>query len=69
MQPSIREFEHPTVRTGSVSFIARIVVVVVVVVVLICTLFHASSEDLTNHPVVFAVYATLVILRVISTAR
>jgi hypothetical protein len=55
VQPSIREFEHPTLRTGSVSFIARIVVVVVVV--LICTLFHASSEDLTNHPVVFAVYA------------
>ena len=54
VQPSIREFEHPTVRTGSLSFIARIVVVVVV---LVSTLFHASSEDLTNHPVVFAVYA------------
>jgi hypothetical protein len=25
--------------------------------VLVSTLFHASSEDLTNHPVVFAVYA------------
>ena len=54
VQPSIREFEHPTVRTGSLSFIARIVVVVVV---LVSTLFHASSEDLTNHPVVFTVYA------------
>jgi hypothetical protein len=34
-----------------VTFIAGIVIV------LVSTLFHASSEDLTNHPVVFAAYA------------
>jgi hypothetical protein len=36
---------------GSVAFIAGIVVV------LVSTLFHASIEDLKNHPVLFAVYA------------
>jgi hypothetical protein len=38
-------------RMGSVAFIAGIVVV------LVSTLFHASIEDLKNHPVLFAVYA------------
>ncbi len=38
-------------RMGSVAFIAGIVITIV------STLFHASSHDLTDHPVVFAVYA------------
>ena len=45
------DFERPMLRMGSVAFLAGIVITVV------STLFHASSEDLTNHPVVFAVYA------------
>jgi len=38
-------------RMGSVAFIAGLVIAIV------STLFHASSHDLTDHPVVFAVYA------------
>ena len=38
-------------RMGSVAFIAGLVIIVV------STLFHASSEDLMDNPVVFAVYA------------
>jgi hypothetical protein len=38
-------------QMGSVAFIAGIVIIIV------STLFHASSEDLTNHLIVFAVYA------------
>jgi hypothetical protein len=45
------DFERPMLRMGSVALIAGVVITVV------STLFHASSEDLTNHPVVFAVYA------------
>lgn len=51
MQPSRPEFERPLLRLGSVAFLAGIVITIV------STLFHASSEDLTNHPIVFAVYA------------
>jgi hypothetical protein len=45
------DFERPMLRMGSVALIAGVVITVV------STLFHASSEDLTNHPVVFAVSA------------
>jgi hypothetical protein len=38
-------------RMGSVAFIADIIIIIV------STSFHASSEDLTNHPIVFAIYA------------
>jgi hypothetical protein len=38
-------------RMGSVAFIAGFVIIIV------STLFHASSEDLMDNPVVFAVYA------------
>jgi hypothetical protein len=38
-------------RMGSVAFIAGLVIIIV------STLFHASSEDLMDNPVVFAVYA------------
>ena len=51
MQPSRAEFEHSMFRMGSVAFLAGLIITIV------STLFHASSEDLTNHPVVFAVYA------------
>jgi hypothetical protein len=51
MQPSRPEFERPMLQMGSVAFIAGIVIIIV------STLFHASSEDLTNHLIVFAVYA------------
>lgn len=43
--------ERPMLRPGSVAFLAGIGIII------ISTIFHASSEDLTNHPIVFAVYA------------
>jgi hypothetical protein len=51
MQPNTPDFERTMLRMGSVAFIAGIVITIV------STMFHASSEDLTNHPIVFAVYA------------
>src|ERR671911_1929176 len=38
-------------RMGSVAFLAGLVIIIV------STLFHASSEDLMDNPVVFAIYA------------
>jgi hypothetical protein len=43
--------ERPMLRMGSVAFLAGLVFII------ISTLFHASSEDLMDNPVVFAVYA------------
>ena len=43
--------ERPMLRMGSVAFLAGLVIIIV------STLFHASSEDLMDNPVVFAVYA------------
>ena len=51
MNPIKLDFERPMLRMGSVAFIAGLIITIV------STLFHASSHDLTNHPVVFAVYA------------
>jgi hypothetical protein len=51
MQPNTPDIERTMLRMGSVAFIAGIVITIV------STMFHASSEDLTNHPIVFAVYA------------
>jgi hypothetical protein len=51
MQPNIPDFERPMLRMGSVAFGAGLVIIIV------STLFHASSEDLMDNPVVFAVYA------------
>jgi hypothetical protein len=51
MNPIKPDFERPLLRMGSVAFIAGIVITIV------STLFHVSSHDLTDHPVVFAVYA------------
>ena len=43
--------ERPMLRMGSVAFLAGLVIIIV------STLFHASSEDLMDNPVAFAVYA------------
>ena len=51
MQPNRPEFEHSMLRMGSVAFLAGVIIAIV------STLFHATSEDLTDHPVVFAAYA------------
>ncbi|HEY6755800.1 MAG TPA: DUF4386 family protein [Nitrososphaera sp.] len=51
MQPNRAEFEHSMLRMGSVAFLAGVIITIV------STLFHATSEDLTDHPVVFAAYA------------
>ena len=51
MQPNRAEFEHSMLRMGSVAFLAGVIITIV------STLFHATSEDLTDHPVVFATYA------------
>jgi hypothetical protein len=51
MQPSKPDLERPMFRMGSVAFLAGIVIIIV------STLFHASSENLMDNPVVFAVYA------------
>jgi hypothetical protein len=48
---STPDFERPILRMGSVAFLAGLVIII------ISTLFHASSEDLMDNPVVFAVYA------------
>jgi hypothetical protein len=51
MQTSAPDLERPMLRMGSVAFLAGLVIIIV------STLFHASSEDLMDNPVVFAVYA------------
>ena len=51
MQQSNADLKRPMLRMGSVAFLAGIVIIIV------STLFHASSEDLMDNPVVFAVYA------------
>jgi uncharacterized membrane protein len=51
MQANTPDFERPMLRMGSVAFLAGLVIIIV------STLFHASSEDLMDNPVVFAVYA------------
>jgi Domain of unknown function (DUF4386) len=43
--------KRPILRMGSVAFLAGLVIIIV------STLFHASSEDLMDNPVVFAAYA------------
>ncbi|MDF2727901.1 MAG: hypothetical protein K0S84_1444 [Nitrososphaera sp.] len=51
MQANTPDFERPMLRMGSVAFLAGLVIIIV------STLFHASSEDLMDNPVVFVVYA------------
>jgi Domain of unknown function (DUF4386) len=52
MQTSTPEFERPMLRMGSVAFIAGVVILLVSTIV-----FHASTKDPMDNPVVFAVYA------------
>jgi hypothetical protein len=51
MVTSTAELERPMLRMGSIAFIAGLVIIIA------STLFHASSEDLMDNPVVFAIYA------------
>jgi hypothetical protein len=51
MHTSTPDLERPMLRMGSVAFLAGLVIIIM------STLFHASSEDLMDNPVVFAVYA------------
>lgn len=51
VQPSAPEFERPLLRIGSVAFLAGLAIIIV------STIFHPSSQPLTNHPLVFAEYA------------
>jgi hypothetical protein len=51
MQPTTSDLERPMLRMGSVAFLAGLVIIIA------STLFHASSEDLMDNPVVFEVYA------------
>jgi hypothetical protein len=51
MQPNRPEFEHTVLRMGSVAFLAGVIITI------LSTLFHATSEDLTDHTIVFAAYA------------
>jgi len=51
MQESNPDLERPMLRMGSIAFLAGLVIIIV------STLFHVSSEDLMDNPVVFAVYA------------
>ena len=44
------QFERPLLQIGPIAFLAGFVIVVV------STMFHASREDPTNHPLVFAEY-------------
>src|SRR5918995_7181699 len=52
MQTNTPDFDRPMLRMGSVAFLAGIVIFMVSTIV-----FHASSEDPMDNPVVFAVYA------------
>ena len=51
MQTNVADLESPLLRMGSVAFIAGFVII------LVSTSFHATSADLMDNPVVFAVYA------------
>jgi hypothetical protein len=52
MQTNTPDFDRPMLRMGSVALIAGVVIFLVSTIV-----FHASSEDPMDNPVVFAVYA------------
>jgi hypothetical protein len=52
MVASTSDFDRPMLRMGSVALIAGIVIFMVSTIV-----FHASSKDPMDNPVVFAVYA------------
>ncbi|HJY10413.1 MAG TPA: hypothetical protein VJ250_05640 [Nitrososphaeraceae archaeon] len=43
--------QHPLLRIGSIAFLAGVIIVIV------STTIHSSTEDPSNHPIVFAEYA------------
>jgi hypothetical protein len=45
------QFQRPLLRIGSIAFVAGVVIVIV------STTIHPSTEDPSNHPIVFAEYA------------
>ena len=51
MSQTTLQFERAFLRMGSIAFLAGLIIFVV------STMFHASREDPTNHPLVFAEYA------------
>lgn len=51
MQIKTPDFEHPILRLGSVALLTGFVIIIV------STIFHPSTQPLTNHPLVFAEYA------------
>ncbi len=51
MQINTPDFERLILRLGSMAFLAGLVIIIV------STIFHPSSQLLTNHPLVFAEYA------------
>ena len=51
MELSTPDFERPILRLGSVAFLTGLVIIIV------STIFHPSSQPLTNHPLVFTEYA------------
>jgi hypothetical protein len=52
MQTTTRDVERPMLRMGSIAFIAGLVIAVVSTFV-----FHPTSKDLMDNPVVFTMYA------------
>ncbi|MDQ3837694.1 MAG: DUF4386 family protein [Thermoproteota archaeon] len=50
-QPQL-QFQRPLLRIGSIAFLAGMVIAIV------STAFHPSTEDPSNHPLVFAEYAS-----------
>ena len=51
MSQTTLQFERALLRMGSIAFLVGLIIFVVSV------MFHASREDPTNHPLVFAEYA------------
>jgi hypothetical protein len=51
MPQTTPQFERPLLRLGSIAFLAGLIIIIV------STEFHASTEDPTNHPLVFTEYA------------
>ena len=44
--------QHPLLRIGSIAFLAGVIIVIV------STTIHPSTEDPSNHPIVFTKYAS-----------
>ena len=52
MAQKLPQFQRPLLRTGSIVFLAGVIIAVV------STVIHPSREDPANHPLVFAEYAS-----------